>query len=280
MSTLYIPCPLFKRLLILFISAVFALPLWSAETSHTETSLQDADSMYLNGKYLEALQLYEQIQQLDGTSVQLLFNMGNAAVKSNRYGSAMVAYQKALALDPGNSKIRNNISYLQTKIDERNNARYAKKQSSLNHFEPTGIAAFWNKITTHVNPDIWGWLALVSFGVMLAGIMCYILMLNVTVRKIGFFSAMCFLTMTIIFCLFTYSSRTHWENRRQCVITAFEAILYPKPDVNAKAEYPPLVAGTLLAVPEHEDPNEPGWVYVSLNESVTGWIKESEITNL
>lgn len=249
-------------------------------TASAQTNLSMADSLYFKGHFLEALQLYEQAEQLEGTSAALLYNMGNAALKANRYGSAMVAYQRAAAIDPGNSRIRHNIDYLQGKIDDRNTAKLGTKKGDMNQARPTSIAAFWQAITAHINPDTWGWLALATFIITLAGVITYLLVGNVLIRKIGFFSAIVAIVLCVLFNIFAMAGRRHWNDRRECVVTAFEATISPKPDAEAKPEFTPIVAGTLLSMPEPETEAPAGWVYVRLNGSVAGWLPSSDLTIL
>lgn len=254
----------------------FAVMLTSADTGN----VAQADSLYNKGDFLTALQLYEQTDKLDGSSLELLFNMGNAAVKANRYGTAMVAYQRAASIAPGNTSVHHNIEYLMSKIDDRNNAKLGGKKGDMTMNRLSGPAALWQKITTHVNPDTWGWLALISFVLMLGGVLAYFLAGNVMVRKIGFFTAIVCIVLSAVLNIFTYSARHHWSDRQQCVVTAFDASIRPKPDKDAKPDYPEIVAGTLLGTPQPETVAPAGWVYVRLNSTVAGWIKADDITVL
>ena len=239
-----------------------------------------ADSLYKKGEYIDALQLYEQAVELEGTSAGMLFNMGNIAVKANRYGTAMVAYQKAASLDPGNSRIRHNIKYLSGKIEDRNNAKAGDKKNLVTYESPSALASAWIAITTHVSPDVWGGIALGSFLLLLAGIIFYVLSSNVIIRKIGFFTAIICLCLTVVFNIFVVSARKHWQTRNECVITAFESILKVNPDKDAKDNSTPLVAGTLMTMPETETEAPAGWVYVRLNSTTAGWIEQNDITIL
>lgn len=245
-----------------------------------DTDLSRADSLYEGGQYMEALQLYEQAARLDGTSAELLYNTGNAAVKANRYGTAMVAYQRAAALDPGNSRIRHNIKYLKGKIDDRNTAKLGGRKGDMNHQENSALGSLWLGITAQTSPDLWGWLALASFVLLLAGSLSYLLGRNVVLRKSGFFTAIICIGLTVVFNVFAISAKAHWNNMNECVVTAFETTPLPSPDKDVKSGLTPLVAGTLLAMPPTETKAPEGWVYVRLNASVAGWVPASDITIL
>lgn len=263
---------------IIFAIALFAISS-SAFASVTQL-LQDADSLYARKQYARALIYYQQAEKESAPSAALLFNLGNAATLDNHYGEAMVAYQRAAELDPGNPRIRQNISFLQSKIDARNVARLGGRKGDMAHYEPSGLQALWIGVTVHNSPDMWGWLAFDSFLLLLTGVLCYVLSPNVLVRKIGFFGAILFLCSSIVFGIFTSAARSHWEKRRECVVTAFEAQMLPHADKDAKAEIPPVVAGTLLTMPETDTKAPEGWVFVRLNPSTSGWLPTADVTIL
>ena len=70
---------------------------------------QQADSAYSAGRYTEAVELYKGVIDSEGTSAQLLYNLGNACVRSGAPADAVIYYERALRLDPGNKDARNNL---------------------------------------------------------------------------------------------------------------------------------------------------------------------------
>lgn len=260
-----------QRIMIIALALLCMIPA-AAENVST------ADSLYNKKQYEEALRVYQDVQKEGLTSAPMLYNMGNTAVKCDHYGEAMVAYQKAQSMDPGNSRIRNNIEYLQQKIFDRNNAKLGGRKGDVTPDEPSGLSALWYNITGCVNPNLWGTLAFGFFVLLLAGVLCYFLSGNVLVRKIGFFSAIGCVALTIIFGCFTVGARNHWANRQICVVTAFESTPLPKPDKEEKSTLTPLVAGTLLSTPETDTPTPEGWVFVRLNATTAGYVPAEEVT--
>lgn len=243
-------------------------------------TLRVADSLYAAKDYTQAILHYRKATEETAPCAALYFNLGNAAMQANRYGDAMVAYQRAAALDPANARIRNNIAYLQQKVDDRNTAALGSRRGDLRHAEPSGLDALWNSITAHHSAALWGWLGFSCFLLLLADLLCYILSPSVLARKTGFFASLVLLAATVLFGIFTAGARSHWQQRRECVVTAYSAQLLPKPDKDAKAEVPPLAAGTLLTLPENDTPAPDGWVYVRLNPATAGWLPISDLTML
>jgi thioredoxin-like negative regulator of GroEL len=72
----------------LYICAIFCF-LTSVLPAYAKPTPADAEKLYKAGKYTEAVLAYDSIMKSDGTSAQLLFNMGNAYVKSDKLGAAI-----------------------------------------------------------------------------------------------------------------------------------------------------------------------------------------------
>lgn len=265
---------------IINIIAILALCFGSIRASNGGDLLAEADSLYAGGKYVAALQLYEQAEKQVGSSAQLLYNMGNAAVHANRFGTAMVAYQRAASLAPSDARIRNNIAYLLDKVDDRNAAKLGGKKGNVARETPSAISSLWLAITSTVSPDFWGWMAFASFLLLLAGIVAYVLSANVSLRKGGFFTALVCIGITIICGIFTMGARRYWQHREACVVTAYETTPLPKPDANSESTMTPLVAGTLLSTPETADSVPAGWIFVRLNNTTSGYVPVADVTKL
>ncbi len=262
----------------LYICAIFCF-LTSVLPAYAKPTPADAEKLYKAGKYTEAVLAYDSIMKSDGTSAQLLFNMGNAYVKSDKLGAAMVCYQQAHALAPSNSTINDNIEYISGKIEDRNKAKLGGKNKSVTPDSPSFMKSVERKIASNVSADVWGYLAIASFIILLGGVALYIFTANVLMRKIGFFGALVFLALTVMFNVFTFVARSYWSQRNECVITSYEATILPSPNSEAKSEVTPLVEGTLLElIPEEDTPK--GWVKVKLNSSFIGYLPENDVVAL
>ena len=69
--------------------------------------------MYNEGKYAEAISLYESILATKKHSAALYFNLANAHYKLNHIAPSIYYYEKALQLNPNDSDIKNNLAFAQ-----------------------------------------------------------------------------------------------------------------------------------------------------------------------
>jgi tetratricopeptide (TPR) repeat protein len=265
-----------KRYILL---SIFTLLTVAYAIAGNNKAIAQAAAFYKDGKYAEAISLYDSIMKKEGSSAQLLFNMGNAYVKSDKLGMAMVCYQQAHALAPANSIITNNINYLSDKIEDRNKAKLGGKNYDVSAESPSFMKSVSLKISNGVSPDAWGYAAIAAFILLLAGIALYIFSANVLSRKVGFFGAIICLFFTVLFNLFTFVSRSYWTHRNECVVTAYEATILPEAKEDAKAEVTPIVEGTLLQVIS-DDATPKGWIKVKLNATFVGYLQQSQVVVL
>lgn len=69
----------------------------------------NANSLYKEGNYEEAIKLYEQIEDENLASSEVYYNLGNCYYKLNKVAPTIYNYEKALQLDPLNEDAKNNL---------------------------------------------------------------------------------------------------------------------------------------------------------------------------
>lgn len=146
---------------------------WDSFWQHPEKLAYEA---YLRGDYRSSLALssnpqmlgsayyrsgqYQQAQLLFGTgdSADLLHNLGNALVQQNRLNEAIIAYQKALALDSALESARYNIRLVELYLEqqaETSGEQHSDSDRDESSIEPLGQADTETRIgvaETSTNP--------------------------------------------------------------------------------------------------------------------------------
>ncbi len=82
-----------------------------ADNTTESISFQDASSAYSKGEYDLAIQGFEALAQ-EGVSAPLLYNLGNSYAQNGQIGKAILNYERALRLTPGDSDIRGNLELI------------------------------------------------------------------------------------------------------------------------------------------------------------------------
>ena len=88
--------------------------------SQNDSVFSEANTLYNNGKYAEAIDKYESILDSDQHSAELYFNLGNANYKLNNIAPSIYYYEKALLLEPNDKDIQNNLAFAQNMTIDAN----------------------------------------------------------------------------------------------------------------------------------------------------------------
>lgn len=153
--------------------------------SKAESQLaQQADSAYTADNFKEAADAYLHIIATEGNSAALQYNLGNCYYRLGETGKAIIAYERALRLDPTFDDAHNNLEFANAHITDRPGER------------GTFIGNALDSIANSARTNTWAWLAFVCFVLTIAGCLAYIFPSAVIVRKIGFFGGL----LTLIGC--------------------------------------------------------------------------------
>lgn len=74
---------------------------------------------YEKGRYEEAAGAYEKILGYGVVDPRVLYNLGNAYFKMGRLGPAILQYERALRLEPGDRDVRANLDFARGRIRDR-----------------------------------------------------------------------------------------------------------------------------------------------------------------
>ena len=96
-----------------WIVAACLLPVFSfsARAADLNAEFQQANKLYEEGKFPEAIAAYDRMVEKSGVSPGLLFNLGNARLKAGQVGKAIQAYRQAQTLAPRDPDLRANLNF-------------------------------------------------------------------------------------------------------------------------------------------------------------------------
>jgi hypothetical protein len=202
-----------------------------------------ANSLYQEGHYEQALEIYNSVLLRGYESADLYYNMGNAAFRSNSIGHAILYYEKALKLEPGNEDALNNLEFV---------SRYR-----LDSFEevPELFIRTWIRDFVQLFPEqTWSMLALIFFLLVLSGLLIYLFSTGINLKKGGFISGLAALLLFVL----AFSAAV---SRHRAIVNPDTGIILA-PSVVVRSS--PSESGTELFI-LHEGTK------IKVNESVSGW---------
>jgi len=221
----------------------------------------DADSAYVNGNYQEAIKVYESLLK-HGESAELYYNLGNAYYRTENITRAVLNYERALLLSPGDGDIRFNLQIARSKTIDK-----IVPESEM------FFVTWYRSLVNIMSVDGWGRMALVSLALVIVLFLVYLFSARVWVQKVGFFGG------GILLVFFVFSNFFAWQQRQQLLNR--EGAIVVAPSVTVKST--PAQNGTDLFI-LHEgtkvvitDGSMKSWREIRLADGKKGWIESKKI---
>jgi hypothetical protein len=215
----------------------------------------EAQASYETGDYATALARYDSVAQI-AASAALYFNIGNCYFKLNDVPHAILHYERALLLAPGDEDIQANLDLARTLTVDR-----------VNEIPGFTLGTSWQRFRGGADPDQWSrrslWGCLLFFT-LLAGA---VLGRRVVVRRLSLIGAGIALIATVAAVSFA------WDRHREATAHDHAIILTPNVDVTSEPRRESTVLfvlhqGTKVRVLQERN----GWTEVRLANGSVGWM--------
>ena len=224
---------------------------------------QSADSYYIKKNYELAINLYESLLQ-KGISPVLYYNLGNSYYQVNKIGKAILNYERALRIDPGNDDIRTNLELARAKTIDKVT------------YDPGFFYVSWIKsIVNIVGIDSWAFIAVSLFVLMLASLFTFLMSNNIRLKQMSIISCITSFLLFILANIFAWQQKRDFDSN-DAIILSTSAIVRSTPSSD----------GTNLFV-VHEglkvtivDSSMKDWIEISLGDGKAGWITTSDIEKI
>lgn len=239
---------------------------------------EKADSCYKHEDFKEAIGFYEEAVLKEGVSAGLLYNLGNSYYRLGDNGKAMLYFERAKKLQPGNKNINHNLEFLRSKILEANRGSSQNNDVNIEPDQPNFLNSLYNLIAIDSFSNNWAVFAVMAFILFLGSLALYTFTPNVLARKTGFFSGLTFLIFSLIFIIFALISAHQYSRTDEVILMEFTAPLLDQPNEKANSASSILNKGTKLQILESKK-SEDGtdWLKVKLNSDNIGWIKKNSV---
>lgn len=225
---------------------------------------QNADDEYAKGNYQQAIKDYQEILKA-GVSSEIYYNLGNAYYRTDNITQALLAYERALQLSPGDNDIRFNLQYARSKTIDK-----------ITPETEMFFVTWYNSLVNFTSVDRWAKTAIVSIVMALLLILVFLFAPQMWARKSGFYGSAVFLLLFAFANLFAFQQKHELETKQGAIVIA--------PTVNVKKT--PAASGTDVFV-IHEgtrvditDRGMKQWRGIKLADGREGWLKTSQIAEI
>ena len=245
--------------LVLLALVMSTLPL--ATNAATKTS---ADQEYKRGNYPQAIADYKSLLKKT-PSAEVYYNLGNAYFRSDSIPQAILAYERAALINPGNSYIRFNLQFARGKTIDK--VAEPDEMFFISWFRSAANLA-----------TVDGWATMVLFSAALLGccILLYFFSSRILVRKVGFGCAIAFAILFVLSNIFALYQKNALTSKEGAIIMAPAANLKKTP-IRSGADEAVLHEGTRVDI---ADRSIKGWLGVKLADGREGWIEENTVEEI
>lgn len=221
----------------------------------------NADSAYARQQYQQAIKDYEELLH-DGVSAELYYNLGNAYYRTDNITRAVLNYERALLLSPGDGDIRFNLQMARSKTIDK-----ITPESEM------FFVTWYHALVNIMSVDGWARTALVSFALAIVLALAYLFSARIWVRKVGFFGGLAFIAVFILANLFAYQQRQELVNRTGAIIISSAVPVKSTPSKSGTDLFI-LHEGTKVEI---TDGTMRGWKEIRVADGKEGWIETSKI---
>ena len=246
--------------LILLMTILLPLSSFLLPRAYAATKAQ-ADSLYTAERYQEAAQQYEALLK-QGESADIYYNLGNAYYRMDDITHAVLAYERALLLSPGDADVRFNLQMARSKTIDK-----IVPESEM------FFVTWYRSLVRLMSVDAWGRTALISLVCAMLLVLVYLFAQRIWLRKVGFFGGMLFFVVFLAANVFGFQQQRSLLHRTGAIIIRSAVPVKSTPSKNGTDLFI-LHEGTRVNV---IDDTMRGWREIRVADGKSGWLEIKDI---
>ena len=225
-------------------------------TSFAQTKVQ-ADELYSQEEYEEAIEMYGQLLN-EKPSAEVYYNMGNAYYRLDSIARAILCYERALLLQPGDEDVRFNLQLARSKTVDR----IAPEREMF-------FVTWYRSLVNFLSVDTWAYVALVALALAVVALLVYFFAYEDRLRRITFFVSVVMLVLFLLGNLFAWQQKRQLSGRDSAIVMQESVAVKNIPSENGTDEFT-IHAGTKLII---TDDTMSDWKQILLPDGREGWVR-------
>ena len=233
-------------------------------TSAKAVTKNNADTEYQKGNYQQAIRDYEEVLK-NGESAEIYFNLGNAYYRTDNITKAVLNYERARLLSPGDDDINFNLQFARSKTIDK-----ITPQSEM------FFVTWYKSLVNFTSVDNWAKTGILSIVMALLLVLLYLFGPQLMLRKIGFFGGLAFFVIFLLSNLFAFQQKQALDNRTGAIIMAPSVNIKKTPAKNSADQFV-LHEGTRVDI---IDKGMTDWRCIRVGDGREGWIETKAIEEI
>ena len=195
----------------------------------------------------------------------LLMLLGNCYYRMDNMTHAVIAYERALLLSPGDKDIRFNLQMARSK--------------TIDKITPESEMFFvtWYRALVNIQSvDAWARLALIALALAIVLALAYLFAERIWLRKVGFFGALALLVVFVVSNLFAWQQKKAIDHPTGAVIISSAVNIKSTPSKNGTDLFI-LHEGTRVTI---TDRSMRDWREVRVGDGKQGWLETKDLEEI
>ena len=248
----------------LYLLAMLVFPLLSFGSDGASALFSKANALYAKGEYKDALAAYQQLVDQGYQSAAVYFNMGNASYKNDDIAPAVLYYEKAHKLAPGDDDINYNLKYVNLKTTDK-----------IEEVPEFFITRWWHGFILSFSTQALGVWSIIFVLLGSVVMVLYFFARSVALKRVSFYGYILFFFMGVILIFVANRQLSYFEDHPEAIVFT--------PSVNVKSS-PAENSNTLFIVHDGTKvnvlDNSNGWTKISLANGNEGWLKQGDVKGI
>jgi hypothetical protein len=223
--------------------------------------IKEAETAYTQEDYNKAIELYEETLKSNGASAEIYYNLGNAYYKANRIAPAILNYERALLLDPGDGDIRFNLQMA--------------REKTVDKIEPLGeffLVKWIHSLQNRGSADSWAMLGIVSFLLLIFCLLLFFFSRWIRMKKVGFYLGIVCLVVVVVANVFAKSQKDEIVDHAYAIVFSPTVTVKSSPDASGTDLFI-LHEGTKAFIKSSLG----NWKEIELEDGNVGWLPGKDI---
>lgn len=224
----------------------------------------DANALYNDANYTEAIEKYKTILDSGEHSAELYFNMANAHYKLNHIAPSIYYYEKALLLKPHDKDIKNNIAFARNMTVD-----------AIDSVPEVGISKLIKNITNMMAFDAWAKISVVLILLFVVLFIVYYFTNSTSKKRLAFITSNVSFLLAIVALVFAFHKFELVSNDQPAIVFAQETKIKSEPNLRSSEAFV-LHEGTKVQILDTVN----NWKKIKLSDGKTGWVMNDDIKML
>ncbi len=229
--------------------------------SEAEEMMQKGNQLFRHKDYKKAVEIYTEIVNAGYESAALFFNLGNSYYRTGQLGYAILNYEKALRLSPGDEDIVHNLALANSKTVDK-----------MESFPQFFLFEWWEAVLGALSLSGWTYVAYFFFITLLSSIGFYFFALSPSQQKISLLSGLIAIVLMLFSSSFVIIKHNREVNIKNGIVVENTVTVKQSPDEKSGDAFL-IHEGLKVKLEDKID----WWLKIKLPDGKVGWLKQNDV---